>query len=187
MSKSERFETAYQILSLFIAVFFITALLFSGYQFYNNVVSPIQERENRLEQNDQIIPNEFIDETEKTEKNSFDSFSSDPSTSTARNYLTNVRSRDYQIAYSILSPAMKKEYSIESFEEAIKQKHTGKIVRYRLDSIQILNENNRKLTITAFTLDQSNKNSSYIFTFTLTKTQNTKLPWQITAFTDSLG
>lgn len=187
MSKSERFETAYQTFSFLVAIFFVAAVVFAGYQFYYNIVSPIQERENRLEQNDQIIPNEFIEETEKTEKNSFDSFSSDPSAAIVRDYLTSVRSRNYKTAYPLLSPATKKDYPIESFEEAIKQKHTGKIVRYRLDSIQIMDNNSRKLTITAFTLDQSNKNSSYVFTITLTKTQDAKSPWQITAFTDALG
>ncbi len=177
----------FQIFNLLVLTIFVSAIFFASFQFYNNIVSPIQERQNRLEQKDQIIPNEFLDETEKTEKTSFDSYIQEPTAQITKDYLLNVRNRSFPEAYSFLSLSLKKTYNSIQFEEEIAKKHSGKIVRYRLDSIQILDESNRKLTITAFTLDQNNKNDSYTFTLTFTKTTNTKTPWQLTAFTDSLG
>lgn len=187
MDKIKPIKYTLQTFNLLVLTVFVLAIFFASFQFYNNVVSPIQERQNRLEQKDQIIPNEFLDETEKTEKTSFDSYMQEPTTQVTKDYLLNVRSRNYPEAYTSLSSSLKKNYTIAQFEEEIAKKHSGKIVRYRLDSIQILDDSNRKLTITAFTLDQSNKNDSYTFTLTFTKNANTKTPWQLTAFTDALG
>jgi len=180
-------KLVFQIFNFLVLTVFVSAIFFASFQFYNNVVSPIQERQNRLEQKDQIIPNEFLDETEKTEKTSFDSYMQEPTAQITKDYLLNVRSRSFPEAYLFISPSLKKNYSSIQFEEEISKKHSGKIVRYRLDSIQILDDSNRKLTITAFTLDQNNKNDSYTFSLTFTKNTNAKNPWQLTAFTDSLG
>lgn len=187
MDKIKPLKIIFQVFNVAILAVFVGAIFFSAYQFYNNVVSPIQERQNRLEQKDQIIPNEFIDEAEKTEKTSFDSYSSEPVTQTARDYLLNVRNRNYSEAYKNLSPSLKKTYSIKGFEDEISAKHTGKIVRYRLDSILITDANTRVVAITAFTLDQNNQNDNYSFELTFTKTGGAKSPWLINASVNSLG
>ncbi len=187
MDKIKPLKYTLQIFNLLVLTIFVSAIFFASYQFYNNVVSPIQERQSRLEQKDQIIPNEFLDETEKTEKTSFDGYMQEPSAQITKDYLLKVRNRSYPDAYAFIAPTLKKNYNLVQFEEEISKKHSGKIVRYRLDSIQILDDSNRKLTITAFTLDQNNKNDSYTFSLTFTKSANIKTPWLLTAFTDSLG
>ena len=187
MDKIKPLKLFFQLFNLGVFAIFIGAIFFSSYQFYNNVVSPIQERQNRLEQKDQIIPNEFIDEAEKTEKTSFDSYATEPVTQTVRDYLLAVRNHSYADAYAKLSTSLKKTTSIKQFEDQISLKHVGKIVRYRLDSIQIIDDNNRKLKISAFTLNQNNQSDNYTFELTFTKTADKKSLWLLSAFTDSLG
>lgn len=168
-------------------IVFVGGVFFAGFQFYSNIVSPIQERQNRLEQKDQIIPNEFIDQADKTEKNSFDSFSSDLSVGIARTYLTYVRNREYTSAYNYVAPKLKRTVTIKNFEDEITQKHAGKVVRYRLDSVQITSATTRKLSLTAFTLNQSNQSDNYVFEITLEKGTNAQMPWTVTGFTNSPG
>ncbi len=187
MDRIKPFKLFFQLFNLGVLTIFIGAILFASYQFYNNVVSPIQERQNRLEQKDQIIPNEFIDEAEKAEKTSFDSYVSEPVTQTVMDYLLAVRNRSYTDAYAKLSTSLKKTTSIKQFEDQISSKHAGKIVRYRLDSIQILDDNNRKLKISAFTLDQNNQSNNYSFELTFTKTADKKSLWLLSVFVNSLG
>jgi len=187
MDKIKSLKTIFQIFNVAILAVFIGAIFFAAYQFYNNIVSPIQNRQNRLEQKDQIIPSEFIDQAEKTEKTSFDSYSTETVSQTARDYLLNVRNRDYIEAYKSISPNLKKTYSIKSFEDQISSKHSGKIVRYRLDSMQIMNNNIRKLQITAFTLDQNNQSDNYTFELTFIKANTPKSPWLLDASVGALG